>query len=560
MNNFRKDSGRRPRQAIDGFINAPKRPQLNGQPFGAKGLNGDVLRTNTRSVGDFRRPAGYHMANTPAAPVSGAPAQAAATKPAAEPSLLHMTLPGAKTSDKKKDRKGRRHARGRDWSRIRKYSLRGGLATVGLLLILGGFLFTKGYFNLHKVFKGGGSAAALNSNVNPSLLKGEGDGRVNILLLGRGGDGHDGADLTDTILVASIDPVNKKAALVSLPRDFWVTTPAGSSSKVNAVFANAKNKSLYQGNNKKTAEEAGVKAVQEEVKDIFGIPIHYYSMVDFKAFQQAVNTVGGVDMSITAQTAVTERLWDETTRKPYYLNVTPGMQHFDGQRALFFTRSRHTSVRGDFDRSERQRLFIGALSKKITSAGTYTNPVKVSKLMDNFGDHVSTDLSIDDAMRLMTIGKSIGGSFDSLDLANPTQPLVKTGMISGQSVVMPIAGASDYSEIQAYIRSSLKDGYIVKENANISVLNGTPTPGLAGEKAEQLKTYGYNVGTVADAPTHDYEKTVIVDLTKGKKPYTKNYLEKRFGVKVTSKLPDNTIVPGKANFVIILGRNETLNR
>jgi LCP family protein required for cell wall assembly len=390
-------------------------------------------------------------------------------------------------------------------------------------------------------------------------LKGEGDGRVNILLLGRGGEGHDGADLTDTILLASIDPVNNRTALISIPRDMWVTTPYGSS-KVNAVFAYAKQRAQSRGSDKKAAEEAGIKAVEDEVKDILGVSVHYYSMVDFRAFHDAVNTVGGVDVNVTEDTAVTERLWDSLNRKPYYLNVQPGVQHFDGLRALYYARSRHTSPRGDFDRSERQRLLIQALSKKITSAGTYANPIKVSQLMDAFGNHISTDMSIEDAMRLMQIGKKIGGNFDSLDLAKPSEPLVRTGMINGQSVVMPSAGVGDFIKIQEYVRSSLKDGYIVKENAVINVLNGTVTPGLAGEKADQLRTYGYNVGTVASAPTSDYEKTVIVDLTKGKKPYTKNYLEKRYGVKATTKLPDSTIVPGNASFVIILGQNETINR
>ncbi|HSD56296.1 MAG TPA: LCP family protein, partial [Candidatus Saccharimonadales bacterium] len=223
--------------------------------------------------------------------------------------------------------------------------------------------------------------------------------------------------------------------------------------------------------------------------------------------------------------------------------------------------SRHTSPRGDFDRAERQRLLIEALSKKISSAGTFTNPVKLSQLMKNFGDHVTTDISINDAVRMVKLGKSIGGNFDSVDLADPAKPLFRTGMVGNQSVVMPTAGVSDFSEIQALIRTRLRDGYITKENANITVLNGTATSGLATQKADELKSYGYNVGTVDSAPTSDYEKTVIVDLTKGKnkKPYTKNYLEKRYGVKSTTKLPDNTIKPGSASFVIILGQDATIN-
>lgn len=559
MNNFRREPRRNPRQAVDGIISAPSRGQLGGRPFSRSSLNGDSFRTNSRLIGDFKRPNGYHEANTP---VSPQPSQKTMAKPEDANSLLHMTLPGGKVYNDKKNSRNRskKHNR-RDWSKIRKYSLRSGLVGIALVLLLGGFLFTKGYFKLHKVFKGGGSAAALNTNVAPSLLKGEGDGRVNVLLLGRGGEGHDGADLTDTILLASIDPVNKKAALVSLPRDLWVSTGSGSS-KINAVFAFAKERAMSRGSSKKDAEEAGLNAIQDEVKGILGVPIHYHAMVDFKAFEDAVNTVGGVDITVTPNTAVSEHLWDEMTHRKYFLDVAPGLQHFDGQRALFYARSRHTSPRGDFDRAERQRLLIAAIAKKVASAGTYTNPVKLSNLMDNFGDHVTTDISIDDAIRMAKLGKSIGSSFDSVDLADPAKPLFKTGMIGNQSVVLPTAGVGDYSEIQALVRSRLKDGYIAKENASIIVLNGTVAPGLAAQKADELRTYGYNISTVDSAPTSDYENTVIVDLTKGKnkKPYTKNYLEKRFGVKSTTKLPDTTIKPGTASFVIILGQNETLNR
>jgi LCP family protein required for cell wall assembly len=563
MNDF-KQPPRGRRRTMDGIIGAPTKPQLNGRPLSRRSLSGDSFHTTSRTIGNFKQPEGYRAAN---AGVGGATHAAGGPKigSAATPihggqSLLNSTLSagkkpgGLKPKDKKAKKRGRFHI---DW-RSRKFWLRTGLACAALVLSLGGFLFAQGYFNLHKVFKGGGSAAALEANINPSKLKGEGDGRINILLLGRGGDGHDGADLTDTILVASIDPVNNKAALVSLPRDFWVTTSNGSS-KVNAVFANAKSRALRQGNDKKKAEGIAAQAVQKEVSDIFGVPMHYYTIVDFAAFRQAVDTVGGVDINITAQTAVKERLWDEITRKNYNLDVQPGMQHFDGQRALFFTRSRHTSSRGDFDRAERQRIFIEALAQRVSSAQTYTNPVKVSQLMDNFGDHVASDLSLDDAMRLLTIGRKIGNKFDSVDLADPAKPLVRTGMISGQSVVLPTVGTEDYSEIQSLVRNRLRDGYLASENASVAILNGTETPGLATKKADQLKSYGYNVATVADAPTHNYQNTVIVDLTKGSKKYTKNYLEKRFGVKVTTQLPDQSIQAGTANFVIILGQNETIN-
>lgn len=550
---------------MDGIIGAPARPQLTNRPLASHhGRPGDSLRSPTRRIGDFKQPEGYHPSSNSGGNPFQPNAGPSAVTPNASQSFLNTTLPAGKTigglkfGDKDKKAKKKRFGFSKINWRSRKFWIKSAVGLVILVAIIGGFLFAKGYFNLHKVFKGGGSAAALDKNVEPSKLKGEGDGRVNILLLGRGGDGHEGADLTDTILVASIDPVNNKAALVSLPRDFW--TKAGYSySKVNAIFANAKEAAKAKGNDTKKAEAIAAAAVQKEVSDIFGIPMHYYSVLDFSAFKQAVDTVGGVDINITNDTAVSEHMYDESTGKNYYLNVQPGMQHFDGTRALFFTRSRHTSTRGDFDRAQRQRIFIEALSQKVVSLQTFSNPVKVSQLMDNFGNHVTTDMSLNDAMRLLSIGKKIGNKFDSVDLADPANPLVKTGMVSGQSVVLPTAGEENYSAIQALIRNRLRDGYLAKENANVTVLNGTDTPGLAAKKAEELKSYGYNVGTVADAPKHGFQNTVIVDLTKGKMKYTKNYLEKRFGLKVTTQLPDQSIQPGTANFVIILGQNETLN-
>lgn len=565
MNDFRKTPRRQDRQAIDGILNAPRRPQISGvsSPLGGgrRSLNGaSFRRSNARSVGNFAQQDGYHAASRASTGYSGAAEGGVPSNHSSKSSLLHLSLPAESKRTKRRGRKDRSNGRG--WKKFRLWSLRGGLAALAIVLIMGGFLFWKFQSKLGKVFKGGGSAAALHENVDPNKLKGEGDGRINVLLLGRGGDNHAGGDLTDTILVASIDPVNKKAALVSIPRDLWVETPSGGHSKINAIYANAKHSALNRNKKDKDgAEKAGAKALQDTVKGVLGVDIHYYGVVDFLAFKQAVDTVGGVDINVPQELTVKETLWDTTIGKRYVLDVPAGMQHFDGQRALFFTRSRHTSARGDFDRSERQRLFISALSQKILSAGTYTNPVKISQLMDAFGDHISTDFSVSDAARLAQIGKGIDQSkIESIGLSDPPNNYLKTSNISGQSVVVPTAGIDNYDAIQKFIREKLKDGYIIKENANLTILNGTAVPGLAGQKADQLKTYGYNVGTVADAPTQSYENTVIVDLTNGKKPYTKNYLEKRFGVKATTKLPDETIQPGNASFVIILGQNETSNR
>jgi LCP family protein required for cell wall assembly len=564
MHEFRKRS-HQPQRAIDGFITAPQRPHLSSQSAGRRtGVSSDHFRSsNTRRLDDFNRPNGYHPVTRPVAQ----PRQATPTiqsspqvqRPAPQQaSILHMTLPGgALETDKKLRKKKNKHQKTlTKWGKIRKWSLRSGIVVAALVLLLGGFLFTKGFFKINKVFKGGGSAAALQDNVKPALLKGEGDGRINILLLGRGGDGHEGPDLTDTLLVVSIDPVNKTANMVSIPRDLWVNA-GGTNTKINAVFANAKYRALSSApKDEAAAEKAGIKAIQETTTSVLGIPLHYYGMVDFQAFQQAVDTVGGVDINIPESAAVKDYMYNEVTHKPYTLDVTAGNQHFDGLRALMFTRTRHTSARGDFDRTERQRLFISALSDKILSAGTYTNPVKISQLMSAFGDHISTDFSVSDSLRLAQIVKEVGPTnIKSLGLADPPNNFVRTGTINGLSVVIPTAGVGDYTAIQNYIRNTMKDPYLAKENAAISVFNGTTVPGLAGSMGDKLKSYGYNVATVASAPTSDYQTTTIIDVSGGKKPFTKNYLEKRLGVKATTQSPDPNLSTTGADFVVILGQD-----
>jgi polyisoprenyl-teichoic acid--peptidoglycan teichoic acid transferase len=432
-----------------------------------------------------------------------------------------------------------------------------------LIAVLGvGSLFGYGYLKTRQIFRGSGEgAAALQKDVDPARLNGEGDGRVNILLLGKGGPGHEGADLTDSILLASIDPIQNEAALISLPRDFYVKDQSGYESKINEVYANAKQKRLSRGNgsdaDKQAAEDAGLQAVMKTVSDVLGVPVHYYVMTNFKAFEDAINTVGGITINVE------EPLYDASMA--WLLNGNPviadkGLQTFNGKRALLYARSRKGSARGDFDRNERQKQVIIALQSKVMSLGTFSNPFKVVDLLGALGDNVRTDLNgVDEIKRLYDIGKNIGADkIASLNLADPPQSLVGTSNIGGLSVVVPTAGLFQYDDIHSFVRNSLKDPFLKKENARVVILNGTTTTGLASGKERELKSYGYNVVMVDNAPTKDYTSTRLIDNTNGAMRYTKSYLEKRIG-----KTAETTQIPGvvtaeTADFVIILGSDEAL--
>lgn len=445
---------------------------------------------------------------------------------------------------------------------FRKWSLRSASALVVISLIVGGYLFSKGYLQLHKVFGGGVSAAALNSNVNPSLLKGEGSGRVNILLLGIGGPGHDGPDLTDTIMIASIDVVNHKIGLLSVPRDLWVKEPNNFMSeygKINAAYESGKYHYLGQlnsSNNNKQAVDAGFQAADQTISSVLGIPINYNALINFHAFQQATDAVGGININVPEALVDPTMAWQNNYNS---VLAQKGPQHMDGYKALLYSRSRETT--SDFARAARQRAVLTALKDKVMTAGTLSDPLKISSLLSALGDNVRTDISFGDMQRMYNIIKGIGSSsIKSVDLDKAPNSFVTTGSLDGQSIVEPTAGLFEYGDIQNFVRNTLPDGYLLKENALVKVLNGTTTPGLATSAVDTLKSYAYRVAAPANAPTSNYQKTILVDLshTKDKDKYTKHYLERRYGVTAKNKLPAgiSQASVGKASFVIILGQDE----
>jgi LCP family protein required for cell wall assembly len=431
---------------------------------------------------------------------------------------------------------------------------------VVLVVTLGGLVISQSYLKLHQVFRGGaGTAAALKTNVDPNLLKGEGEGRVNILLMGRGGGNHDGPDLTDSMMLVSIDPINHTSTLLSLPRDLWVNVPNAGVMKLNAAWETGEFQYLGKtapGSTNPKAIKAGFDTVDQTVEQVLGVNIDYNALVDFQAFQQAVDTVGGVTVNVPADLVDPTMAWENSGNATL---APAGLDNFNGKRALLYVRSRETS--SDFARADRQRSVLVALKNKVETLGTLSNPFKLSGLMNSFGNNVQTDLSLSNADRLYSILKAIKADHISsigLDGSQPsgTGQYVNDGNINGQAIVLPKAGLFQYGDIQQFVRGQLKDPYIIKEHAKVEILNGTDTPGLATTMASQLQSYGYDVVKTGNTPDNNWLRTTLVDLTHGKDKYTSHYLEQRFNVTADSSLSDKTIATNGADFVIIIGSDE----
>lgn len=588
MNDFRQPKKKRP-ASLDGFIvNRPSgsvrpdqglqafnkyhRPNRTGsapgsvRPIDAFHKNIDGFNSSTQSVisGSHRQAKSADITEPfSRQPVAQDVLQRNLTRHTTQHNQTTVRQDGRNSAAKPKKRlfgrkKGADKSAKKPKSKL-KIGLRVSAVLGALLLLIGGGLAIRAFLISRNIFKGGGNSALLhNQDIDPSQLRGEGDGRINVMLLGKGGpEQKDGPDLTDTIIVASIDPLADEAALLSIPRDFWVKQPSGSASKINQVYYDAKQRTLntYSYNQrdsneaKDKSEQAGIEAMKTVVSETMGVPIHYYAMIDFAGFKKAVDTVGGVDINVSEDMAVQEHMWLAGTGR-YNLDVGEGRQHFDGVRALAFARSRKTSARGDFARSERQRAVIVALKDKVLSMGTLANPVKVNQLMSDFSGQLATDFSVNEMLRLYDLAKEIpSDKIASVGL----DEYVGGDMINGLSVQVPKAGLFDYTEIQNYVRNIMRDAFLKKEDAKVMILNGTDTVGLATQKSKELKSYGYNVTSVGDAPTNTYTQTVLVDLRAGANKYTRSYLEKRLGVTAVSSLPDSSIDAGDADFVIILG-------
>lgn len=429
---------------------------------------------------------------------------------------------------------------------------------VALLLIAVGWLGWKFAFNIARLF-GGNPFSVLTS----SKLDGESTGRVNILLAGNSADdpGHQGAALTDSIMVASIDVEHNTAFMMSVPRDLYVESASGDYTKINAIYPSGESEQFSRDG----YFPGGMGRLQQVIQDNFGLQLHYYALVNYNALKDAVDSVGGIQFTVESSNSrgLYDPNTDWTTGGPL-VKLSNGTHTLNGQEALNLARARGDSSRaygfprGDFDRTENQRKIILALRQKATSAGVLANPVKLGSLFDAIGANVETNFNLGDVRRLYDITNKIpGGEIRSVGLndADGENLLANYRTYNGQSALIPAAGVDDYSDIQRFLRRLTSNNLIVRENAEVVVLNGTERVGLAAKDADLLRNKNVRVTRIADADTEDYTVTEIINLSGNTKQNTLALLKKHFeGSKVVT---DNSYAEkyDTADFIVVLGKD-----
>lgn len=432
-----------------------------------------------------------------------------------------------------------------------------------ILALIGGLYGWKLMANLGKAFHGNifSDAKAL---VTTQKLKGEDQGRVNILLAGNSADdpGHGGAELTDSIMILSIDTKQHTAIMLSIPRDTWVPIPGMGHQKINAA-------NTVSDFKKAGYPDGGMGQLESVITQNFGIPIQYYALINYSAFRDTVNAVGGITVNI--QSPDSRGLYDPNilAREGGPLKMPNGPVQLNGQQALNLARSRGDSYysygfpQSDFDRTQHQRQMLVALGEKATTTGVVTNPIKINSLVGAVGKNVKSDLSLANILRLNQLTKdmdlnhirslSIAGNDDDEFLANYMSP-------DGQSALIPTAGLDSFNRIQQYYQQLTSNNPVVKEASTVVVLNAGGVTGLAHKTELALQSKGYNVVGIATAG-HDYDKSMIIDLSNGKKPNSlkdlKQFTPANTAVANSASTPGQASEAGgyTADFVIVLGKN-----
>lgn len=378
-------------------------------------------------------------------------------------------------------------------------------------------------------------------------LKTDANGRTNILAFGTSGynmegeegDGtHDGAQLTDSIMVISLDQETGDVAMLSLPRDLKASPTCTATSKINEVYWCAN----MEGDN----EQAGAEALMAEVGDILGVDFQYYAHINWGALVDIVDTLGGITITLD------EGIYDYGYTGAVF---EPGVEYtLNGEDALGLARARHGTTSGDFSRgASQQKILIGIKDKVFEKQLSITD---LLSLASTLGDNLRTSFSIDEMKSLAHLSSEL--DFDTMrqvSLIEPV-PLMTTDSINGISYVLPVGGVGYYSDIQEYVAKMFSSDPRSYENYTILVLNATDTPGLASTEQTTLEEAGYDHIYVDDAPEGDYVSGYTLYVLTDTAPGTKKLLEEKYGQSQgADALPEG--VSAEYDFVLIVNTAET---
>jgi LCP family protein required for cell wall assembly len=337
------------------------------------------------------------------------------------------------------------------------------------------------------------------------------DGYINFLLLGSGDKSHDGVDLTDTMMIASIDPTKTHSAvLLSLPRDLYaMNTEKMGKGRINALYRDYKSYLRQKGLSAEDASREALKELSRELGKKLGITIQYTVKVDFIAFVKAVDTLGGIDIDVPYDIVDTEYPGPNYTYQTF--SITAGPQHIDGETALKYARSRHTT--SDFDRSARQQQILKALAEKAKEEGLFSSPGKLLSLFKILSENVESTMNFSEILGTAKLGEEVDKQhiisvhlnnevgFGAL-MPSPGGFLYNPPMaqFNGASVLLPeVVGTEpmgSWRQLRSFSYLLLKKRATYLSAPQIFIRNAGAKSGLGRMLGFELSRYGFPVSDI----------------------------------------------------------------
>ena len=397
-------------------------------------------------------------------------------------------------------------------------------------------------------------APAVVAQVTPVAWNGS--DRVSILVMGldyRDWEAGSEAAHSDTMMLVSIDPVSHNAGILSIPRDLWVEVPEFGHNRINTAFYLG-DQYDYPGDGSHPGGGPGL--AMRTVESVIGVPIQFYAVVEFAAFERAIDEIGGVNI------LVTEDLRINPIGRPG-IDLHPGAYTFDGAQALAYARSRRTEG-GDFDRAQRQQQVLLAIRDTVLNVdGITTLLPRAPALYGQVASGIRTNLSLEQMVSLGVLALQIPPENIQRGIIGPPDMVLLETLPDGAQVLKPIPDQIRLLRDQIFTLTDAVGPSIdvtdpaaaaAQEAASVEVLNGAGIEGLATRAAEYLRGQGINVVNVANADQMGYAKTVVIDYTGN--PYTARYLMELLNL-TQSQIFSQMVADSPVDLAVIVGADYT---